>query len=129
MLDHIGFPVRDYKRSKAFYQRVLAPLGYGLVMEVTPDDGATGHHGGFGRDGKPFFWINSGEPIQGILHVAFRAADQDEVDRFYAVAIGEGATDNGPPGLRPHYHPTYYGAFVFDPDGHNIEAVCHEPRR
>lgn len=128
MLDHIGFPVTDYQRSRAFYQRVLAPLGYGIVMEVTPESGGVGSHAGFGRD-RPFFWITTGEPIRGVLHVAFRAADQDEVDRFYGVALAEGATDNGPPGLRPHYHPTYYGAFVFDPDGHNIEAVCHEPRR
>lgn len=127
MLDHIGLPVRDLARSKAFYARVLAPLGYGLVMELDPS--VTGSDGfvGFGRPGKPQFWISTGTPLTGVLHVAFQAADRDAVAAFHAAALAAGAGDNGGPGLRPHYHPNYFGAFVFDPDGHNIEAVCHAP--
>jgi len=128
MLDHIGFPVADFQRSRGFYIAVLRPLGYGLVMEVGPDQGADGWHAGFGKPGRPQFWINGGEPIQGRLHVAFMAQDQEQVDHFYAAALGAGAFDNGAPGLRPHYHPNYYGAVVIDPDGHNVEAVCHAPR-
>ncbi|PSC06805.1 glyoxalase/bleomycin resistance/extradiol dioxygenase family protein [Alsobacter soli] len=126
MIDHIGFPVSDYQRSLAFYTKVLRVLGYGLVMEVDAETSGGGAHAGFGRDGRPQFWITEGEPIVGRLHVAFAAADPEAVDDFYAAAMAAGATDNGPPGLRPHYHPNYYGAFVFDLDGHNIEAVCHE---
>jgi catechol 2,3-dioxygenase-like lactoylglutathione lyase family enzyme len=127
MLDHIGIPVSDYARSKTFYTAVLAPLGYGLVMEVTPEmtgDGSSA--AGFGKAGKPGFWISSGEK-QGRTHVALVAADRAAVRRFYEAALAAGASDNGPPGLRPHYHENYYGAFVLDPDGHNIEAVCHAP--
>jgi catechol 2,3-dioxygenase-like lactoylglutathione lyase family enzyme len=129
MLDHVGFPVSDFPASKAFYERVLAVLGYGLVMEVDDETSGSGRHAGFGPPGRAHFWITEGTPIVGRLHVAFAAADPSDVDSFYRVAIAAGATDNGPPGLRPHYHPDYYGAFVFDPDGHNIEAVCHEPSR
>jgi catechol 2,3-dioxygenase-like lactoylglutathione lyase family enzyme len=127
MLDHVGFPVSDFDRSRDFYTRVLSVLGYGLVMDVGDAESGGGRHAGFGSPGRPQFWITEGEPIVGRLHVAFSAEDQSAVDAFYKVAMGAGATDNGPPGLRPHYHPNYYGAFVFDPDGHNIEAVCHEP--
>lgn len=126
MLDHIGFAVRDYVRSKAFYETVLATLGYRLIVEVGPEQGADGHHAGFGA-GKPDFWIGEGRPPIGNLHVAFAAADRAAVDAFHAAALAAGATDNGAPGLRPHYHANYYGAFVLDPDGHNIEAVCHRP--
>ncbi len=128
MLDHIGFAVSDYERSKAFYLEVLASLDYGLVMEVTPEEtGGTGY-AGFGARGKPEFWIGgSGAAITGRLHVAFAASDRDRVREFHEAALKAGATDNGPPGLRPEYHPNYYAAFVLDPDGHNIEAVCHAP--
>ena len=127
MLDHIGLPVRDLARSKAFYAAVLAPLGYGEVMALDPAmTGGTGFVG-FGRPGKPQFWITTGEPLSGVLHVAFMAPDRAAVGAFHAAALAAGARDNGGPGLRPHYHPTYFGAFVFDPDGHNIEAVCHRP--
>ncbi|WP_333823360.1 VOC family protein [Pinisolibacter sp.] len=127
MLDHIGVPVRDLARSKAFYETVLASLGYGPVMELDPS--VTGGAGfvGFGRPGKPQFWISNGEPLTGVLHVAFMAENRAAVAAFHAAALAAGARDNGGPGLRPHYHPNYYGAFVFDPDGHNIEAVCHRP--
>jgi catechol 2,3-dioxygenase-like lactoylglutathione lyase family enzyme len=126
MIDHIGFPVSDYKRSKDFYAKALAPLGYVLVMEVQQ----TGNEhlaAGFGRDAKPDFWIGGEGGLQGVLHVAFTADDRATVDAFYHAAIAAGGADNGTPGLREHYHPTYYGAFVRDPDGHNIEAVCHAP--
>ncbi len=125
MLDHIGFPVADYARSKAFYLRALAPLGYGLVMEVSPKQTGGQSHGGFGAPGRPQFWIGSGTPIKGQVHIAFMAKDRAAVRAFYDAALEAGGKDNGPPGLRPQYHPNYYGAFVLDPDGHNVEAVCH----
>ena len=127
MLDHVGIPVADFARSKAFYGKALAPLGYGLVMEVAPEaTGGTGH-AGFGAKGRPQFWIGAGQAIKGQMHFAFAAKDRAAVRAFYDAALKAGAKDNGPPGLRPHYHPNYYGAFVLDPDGHNIEAVCHLP--
>jgi len=127
MLDHIGFPVRDYARSKAFYEKALLPLGYGLVKEVSlSDDGADGY-AGFGTARRPHFWIGTGMPLTGRLHVAFAAKDHDAVRAFHEAALAAGAKDNGGPGLRPHYHENYFAAFVLDPDGHNVEAVCHEP--
>jgi catechol 2,3-dioxygenase-like lactoylglutathione lyase family enzyme len=128
MLDHIGFGVSDIARSKAFYTKALAPLGYGVMMEVTPEQSG-GYTGvGFGANHKPSFWIGSGGLLQGRLHVAFVANDRAAVDAFYQAAIAAGGRDNGAPGLRPHYHANYYGAFVLDPDSHNIEAVCHRPQ-
>ena len=131
MIDHIGFPVADFARSRAFYQAALAPLGITVVMEVAAEETGGEAHAGFGANGKPFFWIGSGGGLSGVghghLHVCFTAADRAAVDAFYAAALAAGARDNGAPGLRPHYHPNYYGAFVLDPDGHNIEAVCHMP--
>jgi catechol 2,3-dioxygenase-like lactoylglutathione lyase family enzyme len=118
MIDHLGLEVREYMRSKDFYLAALAPLGIELMMEFE------GRVGGFGRDGKPFFWLREGEPAAGI-HVAFASPDTDTVDAFYSAAIGAGGEDNGAPGPRPHYHPRYYGAFVRDPDGNNVEAVFH----
>lgn len=123
MLDHIGFGVSDYARAKAFYEKALAPLGIGIVMEVTPEQTGDHHAAGFGKDRKPVFWLSPGK-VAG-MHVAFAAQTRAEVDAFYRAAIAAGGRDNGAPGLRPHYHPNYYGAFVVDPDGHNIEAVCH----
>jgi catechol 2,3-dioxygenase-like lactoylglutathione lyase family enzyme len=127
MLDHIGFAVADFERSLAFYKAALAPLGYGLVMEVPREVTGGEAHAGFGRDGRPQFWIGTGNMLTGRLHVALAARSRAEVDAFHAAAIRAGAKDNGEPGLRPHYHPNYYGAFVLDPDGHNVEAVCHTP--
>jgi catechol 2,3-dioxygenase-like lactoylglutathione lyase family enzyme len=126
MLDHAGFPVSDYERSKAFYERALAPLGYVLVMEVaqTENDSPAA---GFGANGKPDFWIGGEGGLNKPIHVALAAKDRATVDAFYRAAIAAGGTDHGAPGLRPHYHANYYGAFVLDPDGHNIEAVCHAP--
>ena len=123
-LDHIGLSVSDYDRARAFYAAALEPLGWGMMMEFPTPDGKAG---GFGRDGKPFFWISEGGKTAPHLHVAFGAETRAAVDAFYAAAIKAGGKDNGPPGIREMYHPTYYGAFVLDPDGHNIEAVCHAP--
>jgi catechol 2,3-dioxygenase-like lactoylglutathione lyase family enzyme len=121
VLDHVGLDVSDYGASRAFYESALAPLGMTLVMEPVADVG------GFGRD-FPFFWIAKRDrgPDSGV-HVAFRAPDRETVDAFHAAAVAAGGKDNGAPGVREMYHPDYYGAFVLDPDGNNIEAVCHTP--
>ena len=119
MLDHIGLVVADYARSKEFFGKALAPLGYTLLMEF-------GTLAGFGVGGKPDFWISQGSPAAR-AHVAFSSANRTTVDAFYRASLAAGGCDNGPPGLRPQYHPDYYGAFVYDPDGNNIEAVCHLP--
>ena len=127
MLDHTGIAVADLDRSKAFYTRALSPLSIGLVVEVTAEQTGRDAHVGFGADGKPFFWIGSGVRPSGPVHFAFTAQSRAQVDAFYGAALATGGRDNGAPGLRPHYHASYYGAFVFDPDGNNIEAVCHHP--
>ena len=126
MLDHVGFAVADAERSRRFYEQALAPLGISLIMSVTAEQtesGGTAH--GFGSDGKPYFWIGDNERVGEGTHVAFRAKSRAEVGAFHQAAIAAGGRDNGAPGLRPHYHPNYYAAFVFDPDGTNIEAVSH----
>ena len=125
MLDHIGFAVADLARSKAFYVQALAPLGVALLVELTAADTGADAHAGFGAGGKPFFWIGTGEKAKGGLHIAFAAKSRSEVDAFHRAALAAGGRDNGAPGLRPHYHANYYGAFVLDPDGNNVEAVCH----
>lgn len=127
MLDHLGFPVSDYARAKAFYETALKPLGYGLIMEATPEQTGEGYACGFGPEGRAQFWIAEGGAPDKHLHIAFAAKSRAEVRAFYEAALAAGARDNGPPGVREIYHPTYYGAFVLDPDGHNIEAVCHAP--
>jgi catechol 2,3-dioxygenase-like lactoylglutathione lyase family enzyme len=122
MLDHLGFSVSDYERSKAFYAKALAPLGLTLLMEPAAEAA------GFGEGGKPFFWIETRRPAgHGAIHVAFAAESRETVDAFHAAALEAGGTDNGAPGVREIYHPSYYGAYVLDPDGNNIEAVCHKP--
>jgi catechol 2,3-dioxygenase-like lactoylglutathione lyase family enzyme len=118
MIDHIGIQVTDLDTSVAFYTQALAPLGYVLVMRLE-------RSAGFGIAGKADFWIGIGKPTDK-LHVAFRAKGRSDVRAFYTAAMAAGGTDNGPPGIREVYHPNYYGAFVCDPDGHNIEAVCRE---
>ena len=128
MLDHIGFPVSNFARSRAFYALALAPLGYEVLKEIDlSDETGPGGYAGFGANGRPQFWIGTGKPLQGRLHVAFAARDRAAVCAFCQAAIAAGGTDNGSPGLRPHYHANYYGAFVLDPDGHNVEAVTHLP--
>ena len=128
MIDHVGFSVADYERSKAFYLKALAPLGYEIVMEVSADQNESGFPAvGFGSGRKPDFWIGGEGKLPHPLHVAIVAKDRAGVDAFHRAALAAGGKDNGAPGLRPHYHPNYYAAFVRDLDGHNIEAVCHAP--
>ena len=127
MLDHVGATVSDLARSRAFYDAALAPLGIAVIMEVTPEQTGGSGHLGYGSGGRPWFWIGNAGPATGSLHVALAAPDRKAVDAFHAAALAAGGRDNGPPGLRPHYHPNYYGAFVLDPDGLNVEAVCHTP--
>jgi catechol 2,3-dioxygenase-like lactoylglutathione lyase family enzyme len=126
MIDHIGVVVSRYPESRQFYAKALAPLGYTLLMEVTAEQTGSVSAAGFGVAPKPDFWIESGGRNVQRVHVAFRAANRALVDAFYRAALAAGGRDNGAPGLRPHYHANYYGAFVLDPDGHNIEAVCHD---
>jgi catechol 2,3-dioxygenase-like lactoylglutathione lyase family enzyme len=119
VIDHVIVGTDDFAASKAFYQRALEPLGMSVVMQF-------GQGCGFGKEGKPWFWVTDRPaPGEGSLHVAFTAPDRATVDAFHREALAAGGTDNGPPGLREHYHPTYYAAFVLDPDGNNIEAVSH----
>jgi catechol 2,3-dioxygenase-like lactoylglutathione lyase family enzyme len=127
MLDHITFTVADMPRARAFYDPTLAPLGIGVVMSVSAEESGGDAYVGYGSEAKPYFWVSGGAPLTGRLHVAFTAKDRASVDAFYAAAMAAGGRDNGPPGIRAYYHPNYYGAFVLDPDGHNIEAVCHAP--
>ncbi len=127
MIDHTGLVVSDYASSRQFYMQALAPIGYALLAEFSAAQTGSVDVAGFGEPPKPDFWINGGTPNRPALHIAFRVVDRATVDAFYKAAIAAGGKDNGPPGLRPHYHPDYYGAFVLDPDGHNIEAVCHTP--
>lgn len=127
MIDHIGIAASDFAASRRLYEAALAPLGIGLMMEVTPEQ-TGGYHGlGLGKNGKPFFWLGNGGPRGAGMHIAFVAESRAQVDAFYQAAIAAGGHDNGPPGIRAHYHPHYYAAFVLDPDGINVEAVCHRP--
>ena len=121
MLDHVGFGVSGYERSKAFYSEVLAPLDIELIMEPS------GRAAGFGRAGRPFFWLEATRPPATQVHVAFACDSRDVVDAFHEAGLAAGGSDNGAPGLRPIYHEHYYGAYVLDPDGNNIEAVSHGP--
>jgi catechol 2,3-dioxygenase-like lactoylglutathione lyase family enzyme len=124
MIDHIAITVKKYDECKQFYTKVLKVLGFRLDMDLQI---AGKLYAGFGPKGKPTFWLYKGEQTQPRVHVAFQAESRDEVNAFYAAAIKAGGIDNGKPGIREHYHPNYYGAFVIDPEGHNIEAVCHKP--
>ncbi len=127
MIDHTGIAVADYAKSKTFYDAAFAALGASLMMTVPTEFTGGKNVVGYGRD-HPSYWLREGgEPGPG-RHIAFTARSRAEVDAFYAAAMAAGGRDNGPPGLRAHYHPDYYGAFVFDPDGNNIEAVCHLPQ-
>ena len=128
MLDHIGFSVSNVEASRAFYEQALKPLGIKVVMEVTPEmTGADDSHLASAPTGH-FSGLAQIRSHHRAVHVAFTALSRKIVDEFYAAAIAAGGKDNGKPGLRPHYHENYYGAFVFDPDGNNIEAVCHSPK-
>jgi catechol 2,3-dioxygenase-like lactoylglutathione lyase family enzyme len=120
MFDHVGLNVDDYGASRAFYEQALEPLGYRIAMAFDQWKAA-----GFGTTDKPEFWISERRPTTTGAHVCFSCDDHATVDAFHAAAMAAGGRDNGAPGLREHYHPTYYGAFVLDPDGNNVEAVCH----
>ncbi|RYY95588.1 MAG: VOC family protein [Comamonadaceae bacterium] len=120
MFDHVGFGVSDLAASKSFYLEALRPLGVAIAME--------GPYGlGLGRNGKPSLWLSQTSGTPAPLHLAITADNRRQVDAFHAAALAAGGKDNGAPGLRPHYHANYYGAFVIGPDGHNVEAVCHKP--
>ena len=118
MLDHVSLSVADDQRSKKFFARALAPLGYAIIAE---------YEGGFGigAEGGSAVWVAQGKPQQPIAHLAFRTANRRQVAQFHEAALAAGGRDNGAPGPRTNYSPTYYAAFVLDPDGNNIEAVCH----
>jgi catechol 2,3-dioxygenase-like lactoylglutathione lyase family enzyme len=126
MIDHIGVNVSNFDESKKFYQKALAAIGYELILEFPASVTGSADVAGFGEGGKPDFWIAGGIANNPPAHVAFRVNTRALVDAFHKAALEAGGNDNGQPGLRPHYHPDYYGAFVRDPDNHNIEAVCHE---
>jgi catechol 2,3-dioxygenase-like lactoylglutathione lyase family enzyme len=126
MIDHTGVTVSKGSVSRAFYEKALAPLGYAVLMEIPTEFTGGRVVFGMGVAPKPDFWVAEGEATQK-THVAFRAESRAAVDAFYKAALAAGGKDNGPPGPRPHYHEHYYGAFVLDPDGHNIEAVIHTP--
>lgn len=126
MIDHLSVVVSDYEKSKAFYLQALGPTGHSRLIELpAAPSGLAGSAGFCHADGSDF-WISQGDAIKPPLHIAFRVSSRAAVDAFYRAAISAGGKDNGAPGLRPHYHPNYYGAYVLDPDGHNVEAVCHE---
>jgi catechol 2,3-dioxygenase-like lactoylglutathione lyase family enzyme len=127
MIDHIGLHVHDVARATEFYLKALAPLGIAIVMQVPAEVTGSYPYVGMGSGQKPFFWLGQDRQASGPLHVAFAAPSRAAVDAFYRAALAAGGKDNGPPGLRPQYHANYYGAFVLDPDGNNVEAVCHIP--
>lgn len=126
MIDHITFGVSNFARSTAFYDRAFAPLGVRRLFDVPAEHSGGVSVTGYGDD-RPWFWLAEQDATSGKLHICLGAQRRTDVDAFHAAALVAGGRDNGAPGLRPHYHATYYGAFVLDPDGHNIEAVCHAP--
>lgn len=126
MLDHITFGVSDFEKSTAFYDLAFAPIGVSRLMTLPASDTGAPNMAAYG-DERPWFWVAEHDATKGKLHIAVRVDSRALVDDFYTAAIAAGGQDNGTPGVRPHYHPNYYGAFVLDPDGHNIEAVCHTP--
>lgn len=128
-LNHVGIPVSDIAASKSFYEAALSALGMTITMEVGPEQTESGGTAiGFGSEGQNgLFWIGDNEKVGEGVHVAFTAESHEQVRAFYEAAMAAGGRDNGPPGPRPHYGPNYYAAFVYDPDGANIEAVCMKP--
>ena len=127
MIDHVGIAVTELDRSRTFYEAALGPLGMSVQMEVGGDKTESGGSAlGFGIPGEKIFWIADGEKVGEGTHVAFKADSRDQVDAFHSEGLKAGGRDNGAPGLRPHYGPSYYAAFLYDPDGVNIEAVCYE---
>jgi len=123
MIDHICVDVSDFKKSKSFYEKALKPLGIQLLNE------SDGKYAGFGESGeKPFLWLIGGRGATKQSHFAFQTDKRDQVNAFYDSATSAGGKDNGKPGVRKDYHPNYYAAFVYDPDGNNVEVVCHQPK-
>lgn len=129
MIDHIAIQVSDLKKSLHFYDHALAPLGYKSITEAPLKNERGILIFGWEDSLKTDVWISEGLGTRPLLHVAFRVENREQVDEFYRLALSAGGKDNGRPGIRPKYHANYYGAFVLDPDGHNIEAVCHSPGR
>ncbi|MHA6265048.1 VOC family protein [Arenibacterium sp. CAU 1754] len=127
MIDHITFGVTDFDRSTAFYDQAFAPLGVQRLFDVPKEHSDGVKVTGYGDD-RPWFWLAEENATTGLMHIALQAKSKADVDAFHAAAIRAGGTDNGSPGFRLHYNPDYYAAFVLDPDGHNIEAVCHTPK-
>lgn len=127
IIDHLGLSFADYPRALSFYENALAPLGISVLMQFGKEQTGGPDVAGFGRDGKPEFWISDGGATAPRLHIAFVADSRAAVDAFYEAALAAGGKDNGAPGVRTIYHPNYYGAFVLDSEGHNVEAVCHRP--
>jgi catechol 2,3-dioxygenase-like lactoylglutathione lyase family enzyme len=126
MIDHTGIIVSDFEKSKKFYTEALNPIGYRLLLEFPSSVTGSTNVAGFGEPPKTDFWVAQGTPNDPRIHVAFRVGKRSLIDAFHQAALAAGGRDNGAPGPRPQYHPNYYGAFVLDPDGHNIEVVCHE---
>lgn len=127
MIDHVSLSVADMDRAKRFYASLLAEIGMELVGEVTAEQTGSVAHVGFGIGRKGQFWLSGDGPQTPHAHICFRAASRNAVRAFHAAGLAHGGTDNGAPGIREIYHPEYYAAFVTDPEGHNIEAVCFEP--
>ena len=127
-IDHTSLSVSDFAAAKAFYAAALEPLGITVLMEFPKAVTGNVDVAGLGSNGKPFFWLADAGRTTPRVHLAFAAGSRAEVDAFYKAAIAAGGKDNGPPGVRPHYHANYYGAFVIDAEGHNVEAVCHAPQ-
>ena len=127
-IDHTSLSVSNFAAAKAFYAAALEPLGITVLMEFPKAVTGNVDVAGLGSNGKPFFWLADAGRTTPRVHLAFAAGSRAEVDAFYKAAIAAGGKDNGPPGVRPHYHANYYGAFVIDAEGHNVEAVCHAPQ-
>ena len=125
MIDHLSLVVSDYEKSKAFYSQALAPTGHAKVVELAPARAGQSGSAGFCHADGSDLWISQGDARTTPIHIAFRVPTRAAVDAFHAAAVAAGGKDNGAPGLRARYHPNYYGAYVLDPDGRNIEAVCH----
>ncbi len=128
MIDHLALQVNDLKKSQHFYENALAPLGYKRLIEEPKKNEQGALVFGWGDSIQTDFWIREGLRNEPRLHIAFRADNHEQVDEFHRAALAAGGKDNGKPGLRPEYHENYYGAFILDPDDHNIEAVCHTPK-
>src|SRR5262245_14907522 len=126
-IDHTSLSVSNFANAMAFYTAALEPLGITVLMEFPKEVTGNVDVAGLGSNGKPFLWLADAGKTMPKVHLAFVAGSRAEVDAFYKAAIAAGGTHNGPPGIRADYHPNYYGAFVLDADGHNIEAVCHKP--